>query len=81
MHAGHDAQVAASIAGARMVIMNGIGHFPMIENYPLFRSTCLPKLDVHAFGLRATDRALAERTPNHEYDEVNSRESQMIPAN
>ena len=26
--------------GARLVIMNGIGHFPMVENYPLFRSTC-----------------------------------------
>jgi hypothetical protein len=28
-----------------MVIMNGIGHFPMIENYPKFREYLLPELD------------------------------------
>jgi pimeloyl-ACP methyl ester carboxylesterase len=37
--------VAASIAGVRMVIMKGIGHFPMIENYPLFRQYFLPELE------------------------------------
>jgi hypothetical protein len=25
--------------------MKGIGHFPMIENYPLFRGYLLPELD------------------------------------
>jgi pimeloyl-ACP methyl ester carboxylesterase len=39
-------QVAAAIPGARLVIMKGIGHFPMIENYPLFREYLLPELDV-----------------------------------
>jgi pimeloyl-ACP methyl ester carboxylesterase len=38
-------QVAAVIPGSRMVIMKGIGHFPMIENYPLFRQYLLPELD------------------------------------
>jgi pimeloyl-ACP methyl ester carboxylesterase len=38
-------QVAAAIPGARLVIMKGIGHFPMIENYPLFREYLLPELD------------------------------------
>jgi pimeloyl-ACP methyl ester carboxylesterase len=39
-------QVAASIPGARLVIMKGIGHFPMIENYPLFRQYLLPELEL-----------------------------------
>jgi pimeloyl-ACP methyl ester carboxylesterase len=38
-------QVAAAIPGARMTIMKGIGHFPMIENYPLFREYLLAELD------------------------------------
>src|SRR5262245_3600549 len=29
--------VAAAIPGSRLVIMKGMGHFPMIENYPGFR--------------------------------------------
>ena len=37
-------QVAAAIPGARLVIMKGIGHFPMIENYPLFRDYLVPEL-------------------------------------
>lgn len=40
--------VAAAIPGSRMVIMEGIGHFPMIENYPLFREFLLPELDFMA---------------------------------
>jgi pimeloyl-ACP methyl ester carboxylesterase len=39
-------QAAASIPGARVVIMKGIGHFPMIENYPLFRQYLLPELEL-----------------------------------
>ena len=31
--------------GARLVIMDGIGHFPMIENYPAFRTFLLPELE------------------------------------
>jgi pimeloyl-ACP methyl ester carboxylesterase len=38
-------QVAAAIPGSRMTIMKGIGHFPMIENYPLFREYLLAELD------------------------------------
>jgi pimeloyl-ACP methyl ester carboxylesterase len=36
--------VAAAIPGARLAIMDGIGHFPMVENYPLFRTFLLPEL-------------------------------------
>jgi pimeloyl-ACP methyl ester carboxylesterase len=39
-------QVAAAITGSRMTIMAGIGHFPMIENYALFREHLLPELAV-----------------------------------
>jgi pimeloyl-ACP methyl ester carboxylesterase len=38
-------EVAAAIPGARATIMQGIGHFPMIENYPLFREYLLTELD------------------------------------
>ena len=38
-------QVAASIRGARLVIMPGMGHFPMIENYRDFRAFLLPELE------------------------------------
>jgi len=37
-------QVAAAIEGSRLVIMSGMGHFPMIENYPAFREFLLPEL-------------------------------------
>jgi pimeloyl-ACP methyl ester carboxylesterase len=37
-------QVAAAIPGSRLVIMPGMGHFPMIENYPGFRPYLLPEL-------------------------------------
>ncbi len=40
--------VAQAIAGARLVIMEGMGHFPMIENYPAFRRFLLPQLDYMA---------------------------------
>ena len=36
--------VAAAIEGARVTIMKGIGHFPMIENYPRFREYLLAEL-------------------------------------
>ena len=38
-------EVAESIAGARFVLMKGIGHFPMIENYPVFRPYLLAELE------------------------------------
>jgi pimeloyl-ACP methyl ester carboxylesterase len=38
-------EVASAIPGARVTIMNGIGHFPMIENYPLFRDYLLAELE------------------------------------
>jgi pimeloyl-ACP methyl ester carboxylesterase len=40
--------VAVAIPGSHVVIMDGIGHFPMIENYPLFREFLLPELDFMA---------------------------------
>jgi pimeloyl-ACP methyl ester carboxylesterase len=41
--------VAASIPGARLTIMQGMGHFPMIENYPGFRPYLIDALD-HVAG-------------------------------
>jgi pimeloyl-ACP methyl ester carboxylesterase len=37
--------VAAAIPGSRLSIMKGIGHFPMIENYPGFRPHLMEALD------------------------------------
>ncbi|MFN2644119.1 MAG: alpha/beta fold hydrolase [Burkholderiales bacterium] len=37
--------VAAEVPGCRMTIMKGMGHFPMIENYPAFRPFLLRELD------------------------------------
>ena len=39
---------ARAIPGARYTRMQGIGHFPMAENYPLFRTYLLPVLDAFA---------------------------------
>jgi pimeloyl-ACP methyl ester carboxylesterase len=36
---------AGAIPGSRLVVMNGMGHFPMIENYPVFRKFLLPELE------------------------------------
>lgn len=44
------AEVARSIAGCRYTEMKDIGHFPMIENYPYFRTYLLPELDFMAKG-------------------------------
>ena len=41
--------VAAAIPGSRLSIMQGMGHFPMIENYPEFRPHLLQALD-HVAG-------------------------------
>jgi pimeloyl-ACP methyl ester carboxylesterase len=41
--------VAAAIPGSLLVIMKGMGHFPMIENYPSFRPYLLEALD-HVAG-------------------------------
>ena len=41
---GVSEKVAASIPGSRMTIMKGMGHFPMIENYPDFRPYLLEAL-------------------------------------
>lgn len=42
------AETARAIPGATFTQMSGIGHFPMAENYPLFRSYLLPILDTYA---------------------------------
>lgn len=36
--------VAAAVPGARYTLMRDMGHFPMVENYPLFRDYLLPEL-------------------------------------
>jgi pimeloyl-ACP methyl ester carboxylesterase len=41
-------EVAKSVAGARLTIMPGVGHFPMIEHYVAFREFLLPELDFMA---------------------------------
>ena len=41
--------VAAAIPGCRMKIMQGMGHFPMVENYPEFRPYLLQALQ-HVAG-------------------------------
>lgn len=38
-------QVAAAIKGSRYTMMKGMGHFPMIENYPGFRPYLIDALD------------------------------------
>jgi pimeloyl-ACP methyl ester carboxylesterase len=38
-------EVARSIPGSRLVIMEDMGHFPMTENYPVFRDFLLPELE------------------------------------
>jgi len=43
-------QVANAIPGCRYTEMQNIGHFPMIENYQLFRTYLLPELDIMAAG-------------------------------
>jgi pimeloyl-ACP methyl ester carboxylesterase len=40
--------VAKAIPGSRLTIMKGMGHFPMIENYPVFRPFLLPELEFMA---------------------------------
>jgi pimeloyl-ACP methyl ester carboxylesterase len=40
--------VAKAIPGSRLAIMKGMGHFPMIENYPGFRPFLLPELEFMA---------------------------------
>ena len=37
--------VADAIPGARLTVMRGIGHFPMIEHYAAFRGFLLPELN------------------------------------
>ena len=37
--------VGNAIAGSRMTIMKGMGHFPMVENYPGFQNYLLEALD------------------------------------
>jgi pimeloyl-ACP methyl ester carboxylesterase len=42
--------VAEAIPNARLTIMDGMGHFPMIENYLAFRRFLLPELELIAAG-------------------------------
>jgi pimeloyl-ACP methyl ester carboxylesterase len=41
-------RAAQAIPGSRLVIMEGMGHFPMIENYAVFREYLLPELEFMA---------------------------------
>jgi len=38
-------ELADQIKGSNFVAMNGLGHFPMAENYPLFKQYIMPVLD------------------------------------
>jgi pimeloyl-ACP methyl ester carboxylesterase len=37
--------VAKEIPDASFTVLSGIGHFPMVENYPEFRRYLLPELE------------------------------------
>jgi pimeloyl-ACP methyl ester carboxylesterase len=41
----HTLEIGKAVPGTRITIMKGLGHFPMSENPPLFRSFILPVLD------------------------------------
>ena len=77
VHAGHDARGRQAIPGSRLVIMEGMGHFPMIENYPLFREFLLPELEfIRANGPLADayircPRLLRSPTSNHQQSPLN----------
>src|SRR3954447_18020828 len=49
--------VAAAIRGSRLTIMKGMGHFPMVENYPEFRPYLLEAL-AHVAGWPASSALL-----------------------
>ncbi len=53
------AAAAKSIPGSRLTIMKGMGHFPMVENYPDFRPYLLEAL--RHIGGREADLAEAVR--------------------
>lgn len=38
-------RLADEVAGSRLIEMKGVGHFPMIENYPVFKHYIAPVLD------------------------------------
>lgn len=57
------AAALAAIPGARGGTMPGIGHFPMAENYPLFRTHLLPVLAELAATRTATDPAGSPEDP------------------
>jgi pimeloyl-ACP methyl ester carboxylesterase len=46
--------MAAAIPGARLTIIKGMGHFPMVENHAAFRPHLLAAL-AHAAGLADFD--------------------------
>jgi len=37
-------EVAASIPGSRYTLMKGMGHFPMVEDYPGLKHYLMPEL-------------------------------------
>ena len=56
---------ADSIAGARSVLMRGIGHFQTIENYPVFRPYLLEKLEYMKQGSPDCSLTASSRTQTH----------------
>lgn len=44
-HPGLGRELADQIKGSNFVAMKGLGHFPMSENYPLFKQYVMPVLD------------------------------------
>lgn len=49
-------ELADEIKGSNFVAMNGLGHFPMSENYPLFKQYIMPVLDEIAAASPAVQR-------------------------
>ena len=46
-------EVARQVPGAQTLIMDGLGHFPMSEDYPRFRASLLPVLRAAAVAREA----------------------------
>ena len=64
LHAGDDRAVAARHPRSRLAIMEGMGHFPMIENYPAFRPYLIGRAPSRG-GMSVRSRLVAENGSGH----------------
>lgn len=55
-HPGLGRELADQIKGSTFVAMNGLGHFPMSENYPLFKQYVMPVLEEIVSGASSERR-------------------------